>query len=60
MYLVVHEDREGRERCVPRTFYTEGSARAYVERDAPAALSRGDAIVLYECRTKDVLREGTV
>lgn len=57
MFLICHEDHTGAEYEEPRTFDTKTEALQYAEARADVQLPSGHAIVLYECRHVETLRE---
>ena len=56
MFLLCHEDASGMEFGEPKTFFTKDDALEW-DRDHPAKLYKGHAIVLYECRQVAILHE---
>jgi len=57
MFLLCHEDAHGMEFGEPRTFDTKAEAKAFVEVRPEIVLHAGHALVLYECRYVETLRE---
>lgn len=57
MFLLCHEDAEGMEYGEPKTFDTKSEVLDYVGERPDIKLHPGHALVLYECRHVETLRE---
>lgn len=57
MFMICHEDSQGAEFTQPITFETKAQAVEYMTARPDIDLHPGHAIILYECRYVDTLRE---